>query len=85
MKVVITSDGKGTRLSLFTNDIPKPILEYQINCLKENSIKNIYILIGHLGHAIKDYFKDSSSFGVNIKYIEKEYLGSAESLFCLRK
>ena len=65
--------------------IGKPILEYQINCLNENGIKDIYILIGHLGNVIKDYFKDGSSFGVNIKYIEeKEPLGSAGSLYFLR-
>lgn len=94
MKAVITAGGKGTRLSSIANDIPKPmvsivgkpILEYQINCFKENGIKDIYILIGHLGHVIKDYFKDGSSFGVNIKYIEEdEPLGSAGSLFYLRK
>lgn len=94
MKAVITAGGKGTRLSSIANDIPKPmvsivgkpILEYQINCLKENGVKDIYILIGHLGHVIKDYFKDGSSFGVNIKYIEEEEpLGSAGSLFYLRK
>ena len=94
MKAVITAGGKGTRLNSIANDIPKPmvsiedkpILEYQINCLKENDIKDIYILIGHLGHIIKDYFKDGSSFGVNIKYIEEEEpLGSAGSLFYLKK
>lgn len=94
MKAVITAGGKGTRLSSIANDIPKPmvsivgkpILEYQINCLKENGVKDIYILIGHLGHIIKDYFKDGSSFGVNIKYIEEEEpLGSAGSLFYLKK
>lgn len=94
MKAVITAGGKGTRLSSIANDIPKPmvsivgkpILEYQINCFKENGIKDIYFLIGHLGHIIKDYFKDGSSFGVNIKYIEEEEpLGSAGSLFYLKK
>lgn len=94
MKAVITAGGKGTRLSSIAHDIPKPmvsivdkpILEYQISCLKENGVKDIYILIGHLGHVIKDYFKDGSSFGVNIKYIEEEEpLGSAGSLFYLRK
>lgn len=94
MKAVITAGGKGTRLSSIAHDIPKPmvsivdkpILEYQISCLKENGVKDIFILIGHLGHVIKDYFKDGSSFGVNIKYIEEEEpLGSAGSLFYLRK
>lgn len=93
MKAVITAGGKGTRLNSIANDIPKPmvsivgkpILEYQIDCLRENGIKDIYILIGHLGSVIKDYFKNGFNFGVNIKYIEeKEPLGSAGSLFYLR-
>ena len=83
---VITAGGKGTRLSSIASDIPKPmvhivnkpIIQYQIECLRENSIKEIYILIGHLGYVIKDYFKDGKDFGVSIKYIEeKEPLGSA--------
>ncbi len=90
---VITAGGKGTRLSLIASDIPKPmvrifdkpILQYQIECLKENNINDIYILIGHLGHVIKNYFKDGKDFGASIKYIEeKEPLGSAGSLFFLK-
>ena len=90
---VITAGGKGTRLSSIASDIPKPmvniagkpILEYQIECLRDNNIKDIYILIGHLGNVIKDYFKDGKEFGVSIKYIEeKEPLGSAGSLYFLK-
>ena len=90
---VITAGGKGTRLSSIANDIPKPmvdivgkpILQYQIECLRENNIKKIYILIGHLGRIIEDYFKDGSAFGVSIEYIkENEPLGSAGSLYYLR-
>lgn len=90
---VITAGGKGTRLSSIANDIPKPmvriagkpILQYQIECLKNNGIDEIYLLIGHLGNVIKDYFKDGSKFGVSIQYIEeKEPLGSAGALFYLK-
>ena len=90
---VITAGGKGTRLSALAHDIPKPmmrildkpILEYQIACLRDNDIKEIYILIGYLGQVIKDYFKDGHDFGVSIKYIEeKEPLGSAGGLFYLK-
>lgn len=93
MIAVITAGGKGTRLSSIASDIPKPmvnivgkpILQYQIECLKENDINDIYILIGHLGHVIRDYFKDGKDFGVNIKYIEeKEPLGSAGSIYYLK-
>ena len=90
---VITAGGKGTRLSSITKDIPKPmvnilgkpLLYYQIECLKNNGIKEIYILLGHLGNVIKDYFKDGKDFGVSIKYIEeKEPLGSAGALYYLK-
>jgi len=90
---VITAGGKGTRLSSITKDIPKPmvricdkpILQYQVECLKNNNIKEIYILTGHLGHVIEEYFKDGRDFGVFIHYIEEyEPLGSAGALFYLR-
>lgn len=93
MEAVITAGGKGTRLSSIANDIPKPmvsingkpILEYQINCLKANNITKIYILIGYLGQVIKDYFGDGRSFGVDIEYVEEqEPLGSAGALYYLR-
>ena len=74
---IITAGGKGTRLSSITKNIPKPmveivnkpILQYQIECLRENGIKEIYLLIGHLGRVIKDYFKDGSEFGVLVRHI----------------
>ena len=90
---VITAGGKGTRLSSIAIDIPKPmvkvlgkpILQYQIECLRNNNIKDIYILIGHLGDIIKKYFRDGTDFGVNIHYIEEKIpLGSAGSLYYLR-
>lgn len=93
MIAVIAAGGKGSRLSSLTIDIPKPmiriagkpILEHQIECLKENGITDIFILIGYLGNVIKDYFKDGKSFHVNIRYIEeKQPLGSGGSLYYLR-
>lgn len=83
--------GKGTRLSSITNDeIPKsmvclkgkPILEYQIECLKKNGITDIFIVIGHLGEKIKNYFGDGSKWGVFISYFEETVpLGTAGALY----
>lgn len=94
MQAVIMAGGKGTRLASITkNEIPKPmaiiagkpILEWQIECLKENGIKDITLIIGYLGNKIKEYFNDGSDFGVNINYIEeKEPLGTAGSFFYLK-
>lgn len=93
MIAVIAAGGKGTRLSSIAQNIPKPmvsifgkpILQHQIERLKENGVTDFYFLIGFLGNIIKNYFKDGSSFGVRIHYIEeKEPLGSGGALFFLR-
>jgi D,D-heptose 1,7-bisphosphate phosphatase len=92
MQVVIQAGGKGTRVSSVANDIPKPmipicgkpILEYQIECLKKNGLTEITIVIGHLGQHIKDYFNDGSRFECNISYYtETEPLGTAGALYKL--
>lgn len=98
MKVVIMAGGKGTRISSLTSDIPKPmikiegmpVLEREINCLKEQGFNDIIITVSHLGNVIMDYFGDGSGkspvtgypFGVHIEYyFEKEPLGNAGALF----
>lgn len=82
--------GKGTRVSSIASDIPKPmipiagkpILEHQISCLTRNHLKDIVIIVGHLGQQIKDYFGDGSRFGCTISYYtETEPLGTAGALF----
>jgi len=82
--------GKGTRVSSIASDIPKPmipicgkpILEYQIDCLKRNNLTDITLVIGYLGQCIKEYFGDGSGFGCNISYFtETELLGTAGALY----
>ena len=87
--------GKGTRLKEITKDeipkpmakiLDKPILEYQIEVLRENNVLELIIVIGHLGNKIKKYFKDGRDFGVNITYIEeKEPLGTAGAFYYLKE
>ncbi|MCR5232121.1 MAG: HAD-IIIA family hydrolase [Acholeplasmatales bacterium] len=93
MKVVIMAGGKGTRISSVRSDIPKPmleidgkpVLEREIECLKEQGFDDIIITVSHLGDIIKDYFKDGSQFGVKIEYFtEVEPLGNAGALFRLK-
>lgn len=90
MKVVIMAGGKGTRISSVKSDVPKPmieicgkpILEYQIDNLRNCGLTDITLVIGHLGHVIRDYFGDGTRFGVNISYfIEDHPLGTAGALF----
>lgn len=89
MQAIIMAGGKGTRLASVTKNIPKPmvpiegkpLLEYQIENLKENGVQNIILIIGHLGDVIKDYFGDGTEFGIHISYyVEETPLGTAGAL-----
>ena len=93
MKTVIMAGGKGTRIASVNSEVPKPmipilgkpILEYQIDCLRHQGYEDIILVVGHLGHVVKDYFGDGSAFGVKIEYVtETEPLGTAGALFLLK-
>ena len=93
MKVVIMAGGKGTRISSVANDIPKPmikikgkpVLEREIECLREQGFTDIIITISHLGSVIMDYFGNGRKFGVNIEYFNETVpLGNAGALFQLK-
>ena len=90
MKVVIMAGGKGTRIASVKSDVPKPmipicgkpILEWQIENLKACGLTDITLVIGYLGHVIKEYFVDGEKFGVKISYfVEDSPLGTAGALF----
>ena len=90
MKVVIMAGGKGTRIASIANDIPKPmikicgkpILQYQIENLKNCGLTDITLVIGHLGEKIKEYFEDGKKLGVKINYYTENHpLGTAGALF----
>ena len=90
MQAVIMAGGKGTRLRSITNDeIPKPmvqvggkpILQWQVESLKENGIDEIIMITGHLGEKISEFFKDGSEFGIPITYYQETTpLGTAGAL-----
>lgn len=101
MKVVIMAGGRGTRISSVANDIPKPmirigdkpVLEHEIECLRDQGFTDLILTVSHLGNVIMDYFGDGSGispatgkpFGVTISYyFEKEPLGNAGALFRIK-
>ena len=80
IQAVIMAGGKGTRLLSITKDeIPKPmaavcgkpILEWQLDCLRRQGISDVVIIVGHLGHKIREHFGDGSAFQMHIQYVEE--------------
>jgi len=77
MKVVILAGGLGTRLSEYTQSIPKPMIKIKgrpiiYHIMKHYSkygLKEFYIAIGYKGEIIKKYF-NKNSFGWKINLIE---------------
>lgn len=89
MKVAILAGGLGTRLGELTRDVPKPMiaiggrpyLERVVESFAKCGLRDIVMLIGHLGHVIEDHFGDGSRFGVRIDYSrERELLGTGGAL-----
>lgn len=76
----IIAGGKGTRTTLLSFEYPKPILpiankpimQYQIELMKELGVKKVFIIVAYLKKKIIDYFGDGKSFGVDIEYIDVE-------------
>ena len=77
MKCVILAGGKGTRISEYTNLIPKPmvkigskpIIEHIINYYMKFGINNFIIAGGYKYHIIKKYFK-KKKITADIKVID---------------
>ncbi len=102
MKTIIMAGGRGTRIRPVAGHIPKPmieiggkpVLEHEIECLREQGFRDILLTVSHLSSVIMDYFGDRSKispptgrpFGVEIEYyIEETPLGNAGALFKLWK
>jgi dTDP-glucose pyrophosphorylase len=80
LHAVIMAGGKGERLLPLTKSVPKPmlivgekpIIEHNIDQLRNYGVHNFHISINYLGHIISNYFKDGKEKGVNIQYLEEE-------------
>ncbi len=89
LKAVILAAGEGRRCRPLTQTRSKvmlpvgnrPFMEHVINALAENSIHDLYIVVGYQKERVMDYFEDGIDFGVNITYLEQnELLGTAHAL-----
>jgi len=82
---VIMAGGMGKRLMPLTANTPKPLLkvnnkpivEYNIDRLKDFGVRNITLSVKYLGEQIEDYFGNGSNKALNINYVrEIEPLGT---------
>jgi NDP-sugar pyrophosphorylase family protein len=86
---LIIAGGEGERLRPLTEDRPKPmiaigdkpILQRQIEWLRDEGVARFVLLCGYRADVIQDHFGDGSRFGVGIEYsVESEPLGRGGAL-----
>ena len=89
MFAIILAGGKGERLRPLTDDRPKsmvpllekPILEYQIEWLRESGVTDIVVACGYLHEVIEQYVQDGGRWGARVRYsVEQEPLGRGGAL-----
>jgi len=87
MQVVILCGGKGTRLSEYTEEIPKPlvqignkpILHHLMDLYTRSGHQDFILCLGYKGGKIKEYFKDDKNW--NIEFVDTgENANKAERL-----
>ncbi len=88
-QAVILAAGEGQRLRPFTVTKPKvmlaiadrPILQYVVESLAQNGIRNIVLVVGYRREQIFDYMGAGERFGVGITYVTQErQVGTAHAL-----
>jgi bifunctional UDP-N-acetylglucosamine pyrophosphorylase/glucosamine-1-phosphate N-acetyltransferase len=89
VKAIILSAGEGSRMRPLTLTKPKtmlpvagkPIIQYNIESLRDNGITDILLIVRYKKKMVQDYFGDGSKFGVNITYkTQKDFLGTANAI-----
>lgn len=92
MKTILMAGGKGSRIQSVAADIPKPLIEiagkpvlqWEIETLRDQGFTDIILTVSHLAGKIIDYFRDGSALGVHLEYFMEEVpLGNAGALFKL--
>jgi UDP-N-acetylglucosamine diphosphorylase/glucosamine-1-phosphate N-acetyltransferase len=88
-QAVILAAGEGQKLRPFTASRPKvmlsiagkPMLQYVVEALARNGIRDLVMVVGYRGEEVKDYLGSGDSFGVDITYVTQEkQLGTAHAL-----
>jgi mannose-1-phosphate guanylyltransferase/phosphomannomutase len=89
MKAVVMAGGEGTRLRPLTSNQPKPMvpvvgkpcMEHIVELLRSHGMEDVIVTVAFLPQAIRSYFGDGETLGVNIEYsVEESPLGTAGSV-----
>src|SRR4051794_15770312 len=81
--------GEGTRLRPLTSNQPKPMvpvvgkpcMEHILELLKEHGFDEVIVTVAFMPQAIRGYFGDGESLGLNVEYsVEESPLGTAGSV-----
>ena len=88
-QAIVLAAGEGQRLRPFTVTRPKamlsiadkPILQYVVESLAQNGIRNIVFVVGYRKEQVYDYMGNGERFGVDISYVTQgAQLGTAHAL-----
>ena len=89
MRALLLAAGLGTRLRPYIDDRPKamvpiggrPLLEWTVEWLRDNGVRDLAINLHYLPEAVVDHFGDGTGLGVRIRYShEPQLLGTAGAL-----
>jgi mannose-1-phosphate guanylyltransferase/phosphomannomutase len=89
VRAVVMAGGEGTRLRPLTSNQPKPMvpivgkpcMEHILELLERNGFDDVIVTLAFLPQAIRSYFGDGDSLGLNIEYsVEEAPLGTAGSV-----
>jgi UDP-N-acetylglucosamine diphosphorylase/glucosamine-1-phosphate N-acetyltransferase len=93
-QAVILAAGEGLRIRPFTVNRPKamisiagkPIIQYVLEALAENGVRDIIIVGGYQKEQIFSHIGDGSRFGVKVRYVSQDrQLGTAHALLQARE
>ncbi|MEM2956386.1 MAG: nucleotidyltransferase family protein [Candidatus Pacearchaeota archaeon] len=94
IKAIILAAGIGSRMAEMTKDTPKvmlrlnekPIIQYQIEMLKNYGVKEVCINLHYMPEKIKEFLGNGEKFGIKIHYsYEPELLGTSGALLAFKK
>ncbi|NYT18298.1 MAG: NTP transferase domain-containing protein, partial [Methanobacteriales archaeon] len=89
MRGIILTAGEGTRMRPLTLTRPKtmlpvggkPLLQYNLEALRDAGVKDITLVVGYYQEVVEEYFQDGEKFGVKIEYVtQEERLGTAHAI-----